>query len=116
MEGIFIGKFSDQFQQIKRMNRRVWGRQKHLATFPWYSGDNKDIIVSDAKALDSDKKYKTEINSVGRGYDVGLQFELAGKKIITGIVCPKCGSIATLNIHWPAFQCTHDNAMWEICK
>lgn len=110
----FIGKITNQFRQLRRMNRRVLGRKKYLAGFPWYYGEDKDIIVVDAKALDSDKKYKTEITHIGRGYDVGFAFELASKQIIIDIVCPKCDGTASLNVHWGAFECSYDNAMWEV--
>ena len=117
MRGDSIGKFLDQYRQLKRQNRLIRGRQKYLEQFPWYDGNATHINVVDAldyKTKDKDKSYEAEISEVGNGYSVGLMFGLASKSIIKEIKCPKCGSIAKLNVKWQGFKC--DDAMWEMMK
>ena len=109
-----MGKFLDGYRQLKRANKKIKGRRVYVDAFPWYNGEATDVTVVDAKDLHSDKKYVAEINEVGSGYSVGLMFELAGKQIIKEIKCPKCGKIASLNVHWQGFQC--DDAIWEMLK
>ena len=116
LEVKIIGKFLDSYRQLRRANRKIRGRKKYLAAFPWFDVDTDELTVVNAKSLTSDKHYKVTNYVVGRGYDVGLAFELASKPIITEIECPKCGEIAPLNVHWQGFQCDRDNAIWEICK
>lgn len=109
-----LGKFTDQYKQLKRANRNIKGRRFLLKQYPWYDGIATHIRVVDAMDIKSkvkDKCYEAEISEVGRGHSVGLMFELASKPIITQIKCPKCGCIAPLNIHWQCFQCS--DAMWE---
>lgn len=109
-----MGKFLDTYRQLRRLNKQVRGRKKYLEQFPWYYGEETEVIVTDAMNLKSDKRYKTTILDTGSGHSIGLKFALAGRQVIKEIKCPKCGKAARLNIHWQGFQCS--DAMWEIIK
>ena len=109
-----MGKFTEMFRQQQKQTKRVKLRRKYVDAFPWYDGSSTEVRVVDALDLSSDKEYTTEIINTGSGYSQGLLFELAGRTLITGIKCPKCGKSAELNIHWQGFKC--DDAVWEILR
>jgi len=107
-----MGKFTDSFRQTARASKKLRMRQQWIRAFPWYDGKAEEITVTDS--LNPGKVYTAEILSVTTGYNVGLMFELAPRKLIKDILCPKCGETATLNIHWQGFKCI--DAMWEVVE
>ena len=103
-----------EYKTLRRRNRACRQRQAYDKSFPWFYGEESIVMVTNAKDLKSDQKFKTEIVETGSGHSVGLLFEMAGKKLITKIKCPLCGKIANFNRHWQGFIC--DEAVWEVVR